>query len=58
MRRLEFRFLRPMAAATGRCTFPMGMARGRACRFFPTRAERERRSGRWATGWRAWVTPH
>ena len=30
-----FRFLRPMAAATGRWPFPMGLAPGRACWFFP-----------------------
>ena len=47
---------RPMAAATGRCTSLTGMGHGRVCWCSRTQAERERRSGRWATGWQAWGT--
>ena len=47
---------RPMAAATGRCTSLTGMGHGRVCWCSRTQAERERRSGRWATDWRAWGT--
>src|ERR1700733_10466863 len=51
-----FRFRRPTGRATGHCTYPTGMARGRAWWSSRTRAGRGRRCGRWATGSPRWGT--
>jgi carboxymethylenebutenolidase len=58
MRRLDVQIPAPDGRSNGTLHVPDGNGPWPGVLVFPDGAERGRRSGRWATGWRAWVMSH